>query len=122
VTNDKRTDITVTGGNIWLQLTVPDTSHGPTPGLMRMLVMGGPLIGTYYNGAWIPAGATTTIASATSVLLVYRINIWWWAGSGVPNPSDVAYSGMATITNTEEGSAYFEGTTPLDGLYVRPSC
>jgi hypothetical protein len=122
VTNNQQDAITVTGGNMWLQLTVPDTNHGPTPGLLRVLVMGGPLVGTYYNGAWTPAGSATTIASATSVFLIYKINIWSWAGSGWTNPSGVTYSGMATITNIEEGSAYFEGTTLLDGLYARSSC
>jgi hypothetical protein len=122
VTNNQQNAITLTSGNMWLQLTVPDTNHGPTPGLLRVLVMGGPLVGTYYDGAWTPAGSATTVASATSVLLIYRINIWSWAGSGWTNPSGVTYSGMATVTNSEEGSAYFEGTTLLDGLYVRTSC
>jgi len=122
VTNNQQNAITLTDGNMWLQLTVPDTSHGPTPGLLRVLVMGGPLIGTYYNGMFTAAGSATTVASATSVLLIYRINIWSWAGSALANPTGVAFSGMATVTNRDESSSYFEGTTPLDGLYVRPSC
>jgi hypothetical protein len=123
VTNNQGGSIVITRGNMWLQLTVPQT--GPTRGLARVLILGGPLVGTYYSGVFTPAGTQTTVASTYTVVLIYKINIWSWAADTNALPSGVTYSGMATMTNDQEGggsTAYFSGTSVLDGLYVRTGC
>jgi len=127
VTNNQGGPIVITRGNMWLQLTVPQTQNNPSPGSMVILTVGGPLVGTYYNGAFTLAGSQTNVASLTSVLLVYRINIWSWVGNTQISqvPSGVTFSGMATMTNDQEGggtTAYFSGTSVLDGLYVKSGC
>jgi hypothetical protein len=102
---------------------------GTSKGFATVLVMGGPLIGTYYNGQFNSAVVqTTSVASTYSVLLIYRVYYWNWVGGNNPpqgNISGVTFSGIATITNDQEGTgspAYFSGSTVLDGLYVKPSC
>ena len=124
VTNNQQGSITITRGNIWLQLVV--LAPGVQPGLARVLVLGGTMVGTYYNGVFTPAGSSTTVDGTYSVILIYKVNLWSWAGTAVANPSSVVFSGMVTMTNDQEGSGvnngYFSGTSTIDGLYVRPSC
>jgi len=124
VTNNQGGTLVITRGNMWLQLILP-SQVGITRGLARVLTLGGPLVGTYYNGLFTPAGSQTTVASTYAVLLIYRVNIWSWAADSTnPPPAGVTYSGMATMTNDQEGGspAYFSGTTVLDGLYDKTSC
>jgi hypothetical protein len=123
LTNNQASQITITGGNIWLELiTVP-----PTP--PTLLVMGGPLIGTYYpassgGGSFYAAGSSPQVNSGQNVLLIYRITSYNWGGGTylTGTPSDMTFAGMATMTNKLENGGYIGGTTTLDGLYVRPSC
>ncbi len=122
VINDQAGPIVITRGNMFLQVVVP---QGTTRGLAQVLTLGGPLVGTFYNGAFTPAGSQTTVPSTYAVLLIYKINIWSWAGSsGNPPSGGITFSGMATMTNDQEGGnpTYFSGTTVLDGLYVKASC
>jgi hypothetical protein len=130
VTNNQPGSITITRGNVWLQFVQGPTSKG-TVAPSVTLALGGPMIGTFQSGVFTPAGSATTIPSAGTVVLVYKIIYWSWIGAGPPSwlsalPSGVTFSGMATMTNDNEGSvgsnAYFSGTSSLDGLYVKSSC
>lgn len=132
VTNNQQVPITITRGDIWLELTVASGNAGTSKGFPAVLVMGGPMIGTYYNGQFNSAVAQTTTVDATfSVILIYRIYYWNWAGGNNPpngNIAGVTFSGIATITNDQEGGGgsgtqgYFAGSTIVDGLYVKTSC
>jgi len=121
LTNNQASQITITGGNIWLELL---TTPPPTP--PTLLVMEGSLIGTYYpassgGGSFYAAGSSPTVNSGQNVLLIYRITSYNWAATSIGN-SDMTFAGMATMTNKLENGGYIGGTTTLDGLYVRPSC
>ena len=142
VTNDEPDPITIARGNIWLQTSIVIGN----PSTMVVLVVGGPMIGTASTGGgdWNPVSnstgsSATTVAVGSSVMLIYKINEWNWGSNvwpgtagGVPSPLSlpaVTFSGMASMTNDEEGSSspsyagtYFSGTTIVDGLYVRPGC
>jgi hypothetical protein len=100
------------------------------------------LIGTASTGGGDFNGETnssaTTLAVGSSAMLIYKIDEWNWGSNVYPGGSSgitssltvggfpaVMFSGMAEITNDQEGStgpAYFSGTTVVDGLYVRSSC
>jgi len=118
VTNSQNQLIVITGGNIWLQVTyLTKTGTSPNP---YILVMGGPLIGTYYDGAW---ATSPSVSPSTTVTLIYKINSWNWV---VLNPSTwspvgLTFSGEASMTS-ESANGYFGGSTVVDGLYVSGSC
>ena len=124
VTNSQNQPIVISGGNIWLQVTYFTlVASQPTP---QILVMGGTLIGTYYNNAW---STSPSVSPSTTVTLIYKINSWNWVLTpGPPStynptlpPVDVTFSGVASMTS-KNANGYFGGATAVDGLYVSGAC
>jgi hypothetical protein len=120
VTNSQNQPIVITGGSILLQVTYFTTvgSSQPAP---QILVMGGPLIGAYYNSAW---STSPSVSPSSTVTLIYKINSWSWVvlnPTGAWNPVGLTFSGIASMTNMNK-AAYFGGSTVIDGLYVAGGC
>ena len=139
VTYPMASAITITGGSIWMQTTMPGPSAALDPnqagtgpyGDGRLLYMGGPLIGLYYPssaGPGVPTGAfyqagSSPLIQGYPVLLIYRITSYNW---GIPTLgqsfSDVTFTGMATVTNKRTDGSYVGASMPVDGLYVSSGC
>jgi hypothetical protein len=133
ITNTQPMPVSITGGNIVLQLVLQ-----PTPakvGVANLLLLGGPMIGIYYPaisgvGTFYTAGSGPAggIPAGNSVIMIFKIATGNWESfaTGYPYPpSDMTFSAIASVTNKLEADGsggYFGATVVLDGLYVRTSC
>jgi len=120
--------ITITGGSIWMEATMPGATQ---LGDGRLLYLGGSLIGLYYPWSGGPSAPSGVFYSAGSsplmqgypVLLIYRITSYSWGNPQLTQSfSDLTFTGMASVTNKREDGSYVGASMPLDGLYIRGSC